>query len=808
MDCVIASHNLIKSLHNFDVYQTDWLPSDHAPISLELSIPKPSLECLLDRASSLGGHVTFTGQQCHVRKVNRPVKLDNIATREFSNCILNFPAPSANNNIDTFASKISDTLYKCAASCDSNVVTGGGESGEGGSDVSTGNIDRWERLLRDPDDARVWRAIDWKGTFQDKPNQSVCPSDQDFKDFYSELKTNNDPDIDVTTNVYIPMLDDPITPDEVAAQIKKMKPHKACGPDGVPPSVSRLLPIQWILTITTLFNAIFCTGAYPVSWSTTKLFMIFKKGSRLLPNNYRGISIMNTISKLYDMVLCERLERWYVPPREQAGAQKGRGCLEHIVTLRILTDFARKKKKTLYVTFIDFIQAYDLVPRKMLFAILKRLGCGAVMLAALVAIYSKTDSVLGTVLIASMMGVRQGSPTSCILFIIFVNDLIKLIKETCEPDGFLSWMHLLVMMDDTVLLSTTRLGMLRKLKLLLDFCNRYGMRVNLTKTKFFVVSGTERDKESLIVDGLIVDHCDQYVYLGSPFTADGSVHSAVRAHAIMKMPHFNKFISFVTKNNDVHFVVKKRVFDAAFMSSFLYACESWLNADLKPVVKMYNWALKQILGVRKTTCSDVCYIESGCPPIEALVKDKQYKYFRKVYRERSGMTDDPLTFALLLLMNTQYNTKNYVRDLLNIDQSPIYDAMERIRRELLHSDSSRRITYRELMNTDLSTHDIYTTRHTVNELHRTAFTRFRGSAHSLAVETGRWNRRGRPRLPVDERICQCGAVQTEEHVVMHCPLSEHVRSLYNITSVHDIFSGRFPSEVLCKIIFDILNLYC
>ena len=159
-------------------------------------------------------------------------------------------------------------------------------------------------------------------------------------------------------------------------------------------------------------------------------------------------------------------------------------------------------------------------------------------------------------------------------------------------------------------------------------------------------------------------------------------------------------------------------------------------------------------------------------------------------------------------MHTQYNTKNYIRDLLTIDQSPIYDAMERIRRELLHSDSSRRITYRELMNTDLSTHDIYTTRHTVNELHRIAFTRFRVSAHSLAVETGRWNRRGRPRLPVDERICQCGAVQTEEHVVMHCPLSEHVRSLYNITSVHDIFSGRLPSEVLCKIIFDILNLYC
>ena len=108
------------------------------------------------------------------------------------------------------------------------------------------------------------------------------------------------------------------------------------------------------------------------------------------------------------------------------------------------------------MTFVDFSKAYDLVPRHMLFLVLKRLGCGAAMLSVLVAMYSVTQSVIGTAIITTAIGVRQGSPTSCLLFILYVNDLIKLIRETCEPDGFLSGLHLSMLMDDTVLLTTSQ----------------------------------------------------------------------------------------------------------------------------------------------------------------------------------------------------------------------------------------------------------------------------------------------------------------------------------------------------------------
>ena len=73
--------------------------------------------------------------------------------------------------------------------------------------------------------------------------------------------------------------------------------------------------------------------------------------------------------------------------------------------------------------------AYDRVPRTVLFRILKGIGCGAVMLSVLVSMYSVTHSIVGTAIVTASIGVRQGSPTSCLLFTIFVNDLIALIKN-------------------------------------------------------------------------------------------------------------------------------------------------------------------------------------------------------------------------------------------------------------------------------------------------------------------------------------------------------------------------------------------
>lgn len=104
-----------------------------------------------------------------------------------------------------------------------------------------------------------------------------------------------------------PDLDDLNTPDEVCVQVDQIKADKTCGPDGIAPGVFKVLPIQWLMTITTLFNSLFAKAQYPTSWTMAKFFNIFKKGNRRDTKNYRGISVINSIAKLFDMV-CTRLE--------------------------------------------------------------------------------------------------------------------------------------------------------------------------------------------------------------------------------------------------------------------------------------------------------------------------------------------------------------------------------------------------------------------------------------------------------------------------------------------------------------------
>ena len=54
-----------------------------------------------------------------------------------------------------------------------------------------------------------------------------------------------------------------------------------------------------------------------------------------------------------------------------------------------------------------------------------------------------------------------------------------------------------------------------------------------------------------------------------------------------------------------------------------------------------------------------------------------------------------------------------------------------------------------------------------------AFTRVCLSSHRLRIETGRW-----ARIPRERRLCDCGAVQAEEHVLVRCPLTETPRCRY------------------------------
>lgn len=188
--------------------------------------------------------------------------------------------------------------------------------------------------------------------------------------------------------------------------------------------------------------------------------------------------------------------------------------------------------------------------------------------------------------------------------------------------------------------------------------------------------------------------------------------------------------------------VSRKVFEACLMSALLYGCESSLDADLRPAIKLYNRSLKNFLDVPISTCNGVCYIESGYPPLLSLVKNRQRKFFWKMWDERAAMEDDSFALSLRIVMENEYRTRTHISDLLShANINDIEVALNVLKAKRLESNSSRRIVYTDL-SPNLSVHSVYTTKYSVSEHHRVAFTQFRVSAHSLAIEVGRWNRRG------------------------------------------------------------------
>ena len=147
-----------------------------------------------------------------------------------------------------------------------------------------------------------------------------------------------------------------------------------------------------------------------------------------------------------------------------------------------------------------------------------------------------------------------------------------------------------------------------------------------------------------------------------------------------------------------------------------------------------------------------------------------------------------------------------MKDLLDIDVNDTSEAMNDIIQNVSNSNSSKCIYYKSI-NPNMQVHSVYNTKSKINELERISWSKLRLSAHSLVIETGRWNRRGRGRLPVEQRLCECGQVQTEQHVIEVCPKSQHIRDLHGFQSLTLLMLENNDYSNVCHVVHKILELY-
>jgi hypothetical protein len=247
-------------------------------------------------------------------------------------------------------------------------------------------------------------------------------------------KTENDrtQDDNDDENVYI---NDKFTKPEIVYQIMKLKNNKACGMDHIINEYLKNCPISMIELIVKLFNIILSCGIVPTDWCIGIIKPIYKKkGSHNDPNNYRGITLLSCLGKLFTAVINKRLALYVDEHRilgnEQAGFREGFSTLDHIFVLHSLIEFYQFHNKRVYCAFLDYKKAFDLLDRVCLWQKLISCNVNGKILKIIRNLYSNAKSCIKQENVVSELfkcekGVRQGENLSPLLFALYLNDMVN-----------------------------------------------------------------------------------------------------------------------------------------------------------------------------------------------------------------------------------------------------------------------------------------------------------------------------------------------------------------------------------------------
>ncbi|KAL0839920.1 hypothetical protein ABMA28_016536 [Loxostege sticticalis] len=273
---------------------------------------------------------------------------------------------------------------------------------------------------------------------------------------------------------------------EILKELKNLDPSKGAGPDGLPPQFFVATATSICKPLHIIYNKCMSEGVFPKVWKLANITPIHKNESKGDVANYRPISILSTLSKLF-----ERLVHNQIYPilhktiiEEQHGFVKQRST---VTNLLIFTNMLFEKVDDgaqVDVIYTDFKKAFDRVDHEILLNKIAFNGIRGNLLRWFASyILNRSQKVVingyHSKIAAVTSGVPQGSILGPLLFILFIND----IKECFHSS------KILLYADDLKAYSTIRniedaISFQKDLDRLSIYCKKNKLQLSVNKCHY------------------------------------------------------------------------------------------------------------------------------------------------------------------------------------------------------------------------------------------------------------------------------------------------------------------------------------
>lgn len=261
-----------------------------------------------------------------------------------------------------------------------------------------------------------------------------------------------------------------------------------------------------------LFKIYYVSGRVPTSWTRALICPVPKKGDLNKIENYRPISLTETLRKLFEKFLARHMIQTMAPMHASQGGFRADHCCNDMI---LCLDTTIKSSTTdLHMAFLDIKAAYDSVDRSILWRRCINAGMDRWTLKVIKGLFDRNRAqvVIGRKTSRTFKlksGVLQGSVLSPLLYSIFINSLPEALEAGPRVIVGSAAVNCILYADDLVLVAKTA----THLKLLLKMCesharrNRYAYNVS----KCAVIGP---DDAVFTIDAQRIRRAESFVYLG------------------------------------------------------------------------------------------------------------------------------------------------------------------------------------------------------------------------------------------------------------------------------------------------------